>query len=150
MPTTRRFAARPRDQPGGEGLAARLASSLPCTGVVLQAPTSEAVKCQAVVDALSTHLSPHVTLEHIQGPDLAAHDTMALKNLLDIFSVLFHLPAADEEGESSYGELSEADDSNIISTQGRYNLPMSVHSQRSLVRRLSCLVYSLSLQVPTP
>jgi len=58
--------------------------------VVLQAPTSEAVKCQAVVDALSTHLSPHVTLEHIQGPDLAAHDTMALKNLLDIFSVLFH------------------------------------------------------------
>jgi len=101
--------------------------------VVLQAPTSEAVKCQAVVDALSTHLSPHVTLEHIQGPDLAAHDTMALKNLLDIFSVLFHLPSADEERESSYGELSEADDSNIISTKGRYNLPMPVHSQRSLV-----------------
>lgn len=116
-----------------------MASSLPCTGVVLQAPTSEAVKCQAVVDALSTHLSPHVTLEHIQGPDLAAHDTMALKNLLDIYSVLFHLPAADEEGESSYGELSEADDSNIISTKGRCRLAMPV-------RRLSCLVYSLSLR----
>lgn len=91
--------------------------------MVLQAPTSEAVKCQAVVDALTIHLSPHVTLEHIRGEDLAAYDTMAIQNLLDIFSVLFHLPvsAADggEEEESSiHSEHSDANDSNVISAEG--------------------------------
>lgn len=92
--------------------------------MVLQAPTSEAVKCQAVVDALTIHLSPHVTLEHIRGEDLAAFDTMAIQNLLDIFSVLFHLPAStaatgDEEEESSIcSEHSDANDSNVISAEG--------------------------------
>ena len=47
---------------------------------------------------------------------------MAVKNLLDIFSVLFHMPLAGEgggTGDESEGEgRSEADDSNIISTEG--------------------------------
>lgn len=100
----------------------------PHTGMVLQAPTSEAVKCQAVVDALTIHLSPHVTLEHIRGEDLAAYDTMAIQNLLDIFSVLFHLPVSpaaasgagdDEEEDSSISsERSDANDSNVISAEG--------------------------------
>ena len=104
-------------------------------GLALQAPTSEAVKCQAVVDALNVHLSPHVRLDHIYGSDVAQFDTISIKNLLDIFSVLFHVPptsafAAEDEGAySSYSddsdgefretlEENEANDSNIISTEG--------------------------------
>ena len=104
-------------------------------GLALQAPTSEAVKCQAVVDALNVHLSPHVRLDHIYGSDVAQFDTISIKNLLDIFSVLFHVPptsafAAEDGGAySSYSddsdgefretlEENEANDSNIISTEG--------------------------------
>ena len=107
----------------------------PHTGMVLQAPTSEAVKCQAVVDALTIHLSPHVTLEHIRGEDLAAYDTMAIQNLLDIFSVLFHLPVStavaagtgDEEEEDS-SISSELNDSNVISAEGRCLINYNVHT----------------------
>ena len=104
--------------------------------MVLQAPTSEAVKCQALVDALTIHLSPHVTLEHIRGEDLAAFDTMAIQNLLDIFSVLFHLPvsaaaAGDEEEESSiHSEHSDANDSNLISAEG---ICLSTYSLNQIV-----------------
>ncbi len=90
-------------------------------GLVLHAPTSESVKCQAVVDALSHSLHPHISLAHIQGELLAQHDSMAIKHLLDIFSVLFHLPqfseAVEESGEEEEGE-GEADDSNTISNEG--------------------------------
>ena len=47
---------------------------------------SEAERCQAVVDAFSEQLSPHVSLEHIRGRDLAARDPLTIINLLDIFS----------------------------------------------------------------
>ena len=101
----------------------------------LQAPTSEAVKCQAIVYALNVHLSPHVTLEHIQGSDIAQLDVISIKNLLDIFSVLFHVPPAVEIGFDDVGSYSdnsndalvdgdsentrdEANDSNVISSEG--------------------------------
>lgn len=47
---------------------------------------SEAQRCQAVVDAFSKLLSPHVSLNHIRGSDLAARDPQTIVNLLDIFS----------------------------------------------------------------
>lgn len=104
-------------------------------GLALQAPTSEAVKCQAVVDALNVHLFPHVTLDHIRGIEVAQLDPLSIKNLLDVFSVLFHVPppaSSDGEGGSKDGahhyysdnsdnELEngkEADDSNVISSEG--------------------------------
>ena len=104
-------------------------------GLSLQAPTSEAVKCQAVVDALNVHLFPHVTLDHIQGVNVAKLDILSLKNLLDVFSVLFHVPlAGDSSGsESDHGgggypepedndatteSEDEANDSNLISSAG--------------------------------
>lgn len=103
----------------------------------LQAPTSETVKCQAVIDALNVHLHPHVTLDHIQGSDIAQLDIISIKNLLDIFSVLFHVPPPTEDGINddvdSYSDGSrdalvdgvrenvhndEANDSNVISAEG--------------------------------
>ena len=104
-------------------------------GLSLQAPTSEAVKCQAVVDALNVHLFPHVTLDHIHGVNVAKLDILSLKNLLDVFSVLFHVPlAGDSSGsESDHGgggypepedndatteSEDEANDSNLISSAG--------------------------------
>ena len=86
-------------------------------GLVLHAPTSESVKCQAVVDALSNQLSPHVSLNHIRGELLARPDLMAVKHLLDVFSVLFHLPRAGIGGEESGSEL---EDSNVISREGQF------------------------------
>lgn len=53
---------------------------------------SEAERCQAVVDALSEQLAPHISLEHIHGDELAARDLLSITNLLDIFSGLYHLP----------------------------------------------------------
>ena len=47
---------------------------------------SEAERCQAVVDAFSEQLSPHISLDHIRGRDLAARDPLTILNLLDIFS----------------------------------------------------------------
>ena len=47
---------------------------------------SEAERCQAVVDAFSEQLAPHVSLEHIRGVDLAARDPLTILHLLDIFS----------------------------------------------------------------
>ena len=47
---------------------------------------SEAERCQAVVEALSEQLSPHVSLDHIRGGDLAAREPLTIINLLDIFS----------------------------------------------------------------
>ena len=47
---------------------------------------SEAERCQAVVDAFSEQLAPHVSLEHIRGRDLASRDPITIINLLDIFS----------------------------------------------------------------
>ncbi len=97
----------------------------------LQAPTSEAVKCQAIIDALNVHLHPHVTLDHIQGTDIAQLDVISIKNLLDVFSVLFYVPLATD---NAYGDVDsysddncdnkfvhindEANDSNVISTEG--------------------------------
>ena len=101
----------------------------------LQAPTSEAVKCQAVIDALNVRLHPHVTLDHIQGTDIAQLDVISIKNLLDIFSVLFYVPLPTENGYGDVDSYSvdscgdalvdndvhvsdEANDSNVISTEG--------------------------------
>ena len=93
-------------------------------------PTSEAVKCQAVVNALNIHLQPHVTLDHIQGSDVAQFDLVSIKNLLDIFSVLFHVPLTvgdagngcleDGRSDTEMGENAddEANDSNMISSEG--------------------------------
>ena len=106
----------------------------------LQAPTSEAVKFQAVIDALNVHLHPHVTLDHIQGSDIAHLDVIAIKNLLDIFSVLFYVPlpaenscddvdnysddncgdelmARDGDGANVHA-YDETSDSNMISSEG--------------------------------
>ena len=47
---------------------------------------SEAERCQAVVDAFSQQLAPHVSLEHIRGKALASRDPLTIINLLDIFS----------------------------------------------------------------
>ena len=47
---------------------------------------SEAERCQAVVDAFSEQLSPHISLDHITGRDLAVRDPLTIINLLDIFS----------------------------------------------------------------
>ena len=47
---------------------------------------SEAERCQAVVDALSLQLSPHISLDHIRGNELAVRDSWSICNLLDIFS----------------------------------------------------------------
>ena len=86
------------------------------------------MKCQAVVDALSRQLPPHCSLGHIQGGDLARREPTAVRNLLDIFSVLYHMPLMGEAGDGNGGESegegggeggSEADDSNIISTEGK-------------------------------
>ena len=103
-------------------------------GLALQAPTSEAVKCQAIVDALNVHLFPHVTLDHIQGAAVAQLDQLSIKNLLDIFSVLFHIPPATPDSEDGSREgtcddysddsgnesvnRNEANDSNVISSEG--------------------------------
>ena len=104
----------------------------------LQAPTSEAVKCQAVIDALNVRLHPHVTLDHIQGTDIAQLDVISIKNLLDIFSVLFYVPLPTENGYGDVNSYSvdscgdalvdddganvhvndEANDSNVISSEG--------------------------------
>ena len=103
----------------------------------IQAPTSEAVKCQAIIDALNVHLHPHVTLDHIQGSDIAQLDAISIKNLLDIFSVLFYVPLptendcddVDSYSAGSGGALvdgedvsvhvnDEANDSNVISSEG--------------------------------
>ena len=102
----------------------------------LQAPTSETVKCQAVIDALNVHLHPHVTLDHIQGSDIAQLDAISIKNFLDIFSVLFYVPLptgngcgdVDSYSDGSGGALvdgddenahnDEANDSNVISSEG--------------------------------
>ena len=109
-------------------------------GLALQAPTSEAVKCQGVIDALNEHLFPHVRLDHIHGVDVARLDTISVKNLLDIFSVLFHIPPAtadngsDVDDQGAYVSYSDdssdcalevggqrnevANDSNMISSEG--------------------------------
>ena len=105
-------------------------------GLSLQAPTSEAVKCQAVVDALNVHLFPHVTLDHIRGENVAKLDILSVKNLLDVFSVLFHVPLVEDSSGSECGQggggyverhedsgattesENELDDSNIISSAG--------------------------------
>lgn len=104
-------------------------------GIVSQGPTSESVKCQAVVNALNRHLAPHVNLDHIRGVDLAALDLLAMRNLLDIFSVLFHLPRTfdnrydelegselEENDEGGYREESVMNDSNLISNEGTLEL----------------------------
>ena len=106
-------------------------------GIISQAPTSEAVKCQAIVNALNRHLAPHVNLDHIRGIAIAALDLLALKNLLDIFAVLFHLPRTfdsryDDELEGSEteqnGECEEEamNDSNLISTEGTHYMCLCV------------------------
>lgn len=54
---------------------------------------SEAERCQAVVDAFSEQLSPHISLDHITGRDLAAREPLTIINLLDIFSGIYiYLP----------------------------------------------------------
>ncbi len=83
------------------------------------------MKCQAIIDALSRQLHPHISLGHIGGELLAQRDTMTVKHLLDIFSVLFHLPPfAGEENEEEEEEEEEeeraADDSNVLSNEGMY------------------------------
>lgn len=73
-------------------------------GLLVHVPTSESVKCQAVVDALSRQLPPHCSLGHIQGGDLARREPTAVRNLLDIFSVLYHMPLMGEAGDGNGGE----------------------------------------------
>lgn len=88
--------------------------------------------------ALSAHLSPYLNLEHIRGSDLARRDVVAVRNLLDVFSVLFHMPlpslssltcaAVGGSGErvkggqrvveEKDGDWGDADDSNLISSEG--------------------------------
>ena len=68
---------------------------------------NESSRCQCVVDLLSQQLAGHVSLEHITGVDLAVGDPLSVSNLLDVFSVLFHL---HWDGDP--------DDSNILSQDG--------------------------------
>lgn len=72
------------------------------------------------MDALCEQLSPHISLDHICGTDLARPDLLTVRNLLDIFSVLFSLPNREGEGEGEVldEQHSEADDSNVISSEG--------------------------------
>ena len=47
-------------------------------GLVSHAPTSESVKCQAVVNALNSQLPPNCTLDHIRGEELARPNITAI------------------------------------------------------------------------
>ena len=51
--------------------------------------SSEEDKCHQILDALEGFLSPYVKLDHIRYSNLALQDEFDVKNLLDIFSVLF-------------------------------------------------------------
>eukprot|EP00731_Ephydatia_muelleri_P038742 Em0888g2a len=57
---------------------------------------SEALKCQMLVDTLTHHLQPHVTLDHIKGVDIAHGDILAVRHLLDIFALLLHVTEAED------------------------------------------------------
>ncbi|XP_064406267.1 uncharacterized protein LOC135351237 [Halichondria panicea] len=98
--------------------------------------STETARCQAVVDTLSNHLSPQVSLDHIKGAALAMGDLLSIKNLLDIFSVLFCLPPTTQCEEDP------ANDSNLISTEGfsvisevlheeLRTVPLTLHTQHS-------------------
>ncbi|CAI7990495.1 Centrosomal protein of 95 kDa [Geodia barretti] len=84
---------------------------------------SEAERCQAVVDAFSEQLAPHVSLEHIRGRDLASRDPITIINLLDIFSVLFHVPTVRRDPQSLHRDRDTTTDdddhpSNLLPDQG--------------------------------
>ena len=99
---------------------------------------SEAERCQAVVDAFSEQLSPHISLDHIRGRDLAARDPLTILNLLDIFSgkiqhqkspfphhvfpiqytvVLFHLPT-EKRHSHPVSATTDRETSDFISPEG--------------------------------
>ncbi|CAI7990497.1 hypothetical protein GBAR_LOCUS494 [Geodia barretti] len=85
---------------------------------------SEAERCQAVVDAFSEQLAPHVSLEHIRGRDLASRDPITIINLLDIFSVLFHVPTVRRDPQSLHRDRDTTTDdddhpSNLLPDQGK-------------------------------
>ncbi len=48
----------------------------------------EGEKCQLIVNMLERYMQPHINLDHIRGIKLAQCDELAVKNILDIFSVL--------------------------------------------------------------
>ena len=108
---------------------------------------SETERCQAVVDAFSEQLSPHISLDHIRGRDLAARDPLTILNLLDIFSgdvqcplspsphyittstaVLFHLPTVKERPHPVHA----SEGSDLISPEGIHTL--QPHTLLSLIR----------------
>eukprot|EP00731_Ephydatia_muelleri_P028577 Em0020g221a len=49
-----------------------------------------------LVDTLTHHLQPHVTLDHIKGVDIAHGDILAVRHLLDIFALLLHVTEAED------------------------------------------------------
>lgn len=66
-----------------------LYKSLTTMQVTWKTGSSEEDKCQLVVDSLEEYLSPYISLDHIKGLGLAQVDELTVKNMLDIFSVLF-------------------------------------------------------------
>ncbi len=62
--------------------------------------SSEERRCQLILKALESFLSPLVKLDHIRYSNLALRDEFDVKNLLDIFAVLFKAnhPPAEQVG----------------------------------------------------
>lgn len=58
--------------------------SFPCIGRYY----SEEERCQFLVDSLRRLLPPHLSLQHIQGSNLADGDEIAIRSILDIFAIL--------------------------------------------------------------
>ena len=73
-----------------------LYKALSGSNIIFQEYFSEEIKCQLVLEALEDFLSPYVKLEHIKHSSLAFRSVLEVKNLLDIFAVLFKTCVPDQ------------------------------------------------------
>ncbi|XP_011410469.1 PREDICTED: centrosomal protein of 95 kDa-like [Amphimedon queenslandica] len=67
---------------------------------------NERSRLQMIIDSLKRLLPPQVSLSHINGRDISKGDLLAIKNLLEIFSIIFELPSSSSE------------DSNVLTGEG--------------------------------
>jgi hypothetical protein len=96
-----------------------ITSSLCIDSTLIPLTTSEAHRCQIIINKLSKCLPPQVSLSHIKGSDISQGNLLAIKNLIEIFAVLLEASLTDDSGSDSGSD----DDSNVITGEG--NLPLS-------------------------
>jgi hypothetical protein len=91
-----------------------ITSSLCIDSTLIPLTTSEAHRCQIIINKLSKCLPPQVSLSHIKGSDISQGNLLAIKNLIEIFAVLLEASLTDDSGSDSGSD----DDSNVITGEG--------------------------------